>query len=173
MIKPSLAIVLLTAACGGGGAKPDTTTVTANTGGEPAPTALEPGTTEFPGVDWSDSMAAIQADYPAAVAAGDELGLATAHAGEPATISFRFSRDQLIVIDVAYDETFPSMSECADTYHEVRAELATSLGETGDDNLSSWWTTDTAAITLACNPEGEGGAPASMYMQYSRAESEM
>lgn len=167
MIKPSLAIVLLTAACGGGGAKPDTTTTTANAGGEePAPGPLAPGTTGFPGLDWADTMAEVQADYPAATADGDLLELSADHAGEPATISFRFFRDSLSSIDVAYAETFPSMTACADIYHEVRAELARSLGETGDDNLGSFWDTDTASINLTCNPDGEDGEPASMSMHY-------
>ncbi len=162
----------LAAGCGGKG------TGTGAAGGTgpasdpaPAPTAaLPPGTTGFPGLDWGDPSEAVKADYPAATGDADGLTVAMAHAGRDATVSFIFTGDQLISIDVSWADTYDSMQACAEVFRQVRAELAPALGDSAEENLAAFYSGATMSATLSCNPIDDGGERAALSMQYGLAE---
>ncbi len=163
--------LLVIAACGGskgGGA--------AATGPDPEPkkpaAALEPGSTGFPGLDWGDTIEAVMADYPAAEAEGSGVELVAEHAGRQAKISFSFAPESLIFITVSYRDVFASMATCAEAFGQVRAELDKSLGASNEDNLAAYWSSESASISLACNPLDDGTEAASLGVSYSLPESD-
>ena len=174
-------VVLGGAACGAGTRNAGTSAI-GNRGsdnGDPSPapegaTALAPGSSGFAGVDWGDTIDAVQAKYPAATRGEDELALHAAHGGRDATISFMFTGGgQLISISVSFTGSFPSMSACAEPFAQVRTALDGSLGQSGTDNLAAYWSSETASMTLACNPDDpEQGEQASLTMSYSLPEDE-
>src|SRR5690349_16484163 len=146
-MKKALFLTLGIAACGGGGkgggpTEPDTK--------EPEATAeLAPGSTRFPGLDWGDSAADVKADYPDAVVDGDTIELTARVGGKDAAASLMLTGDQLIAIDVAFADQFPSMGDCQPVFDQVRAELDKSLGESSEDNLAAYWTDESAFVELA------------------------
>lgn len=163
----------LAAGCGGKGAGGDT--VPSNDAPDDAPgtpAALPPGTTGFPGLDWGDPSEAVKADYPTATGDTDALTVAMAHGGRDATVSFIFTGDQLISIDVSWADTYDSMQACAEVFREVRAALAPTLGDSAEENLAAFYTGETMSATLSCNPTDDGAERAALSMQYGLAESD-
>ncbi len=166
-----LAGALLTvAACGGGGATAGGAT-TDNAGPTaPAPQAMPPGSSGFPGLDWGDELAAVQAKYPAATPQGDGLLLRAPHGGRDAEITFTFGGGPLIYISVAYPEVFASMPACGEVFSQVRGALDATLGSSSEDNLAAYWTSDSASMTLTCGPTDDESEQAELAMSYSLPE---
>jgi len=161
------------AACGGG----KTGSAIGNSATSPTPEAaapMEPGTSGFPGVDWGDTIKAIQARYPAATAHGEDgLELRAKHGGLDATASFSFVYGALTGIDVTFTDKLESMAACAEPFQHVRADLERSLGPGTTHDLAAYWNAETATMTLICDADDAGPTGhAKLTMSYTQPPEE-
>jgi hypothetical protein len=121
-----------------------------------APTPAVAGTTGFEGVSFGDAVETLRAQYPAL---GDGSTLHQAVEGQPATVSFNLDGSAVHGVHVAFDRAYPTMGVCLGAWTSLRAKLDARLGASQSENGAAYWTTATAAVTAACNPD-EGGAAA-------------
>jgi hypothetical protein len=146
---------LAVAACGGsnpptpaGPSKPTTTGPI-----EPAEGKLTAhGTSGLAGLDWGASADAVRALYPRATAGDGGLWYVGGVEGHQAVTKFSIGANGLSQVITEWTDGFISMDDCASTWHKLRASLDGRLGPSTADNLAAYWTTPSASITLACNP---------------------
>jgi len=126
------------------------------------------GDTRFVGLDWRMTPQQAKVVYPTLVQHADpeqgwqarmkhddRIGLLALHfrVEDPAGLSMASFVDEA---------TFPSMAACGEEHARRRAALDQKLGPSSSENLAAYWETETASLTLACNPRDEEGEIAEM-----------
>ena len=161
----SLSCVL--AACGGKGHPASTLTNTgtgAGTGSSTAPAATG-GTTGFEGVSWGDHEDALFAAYPAL----DHASRRGPYRFEdrPATLEFQLTNGGVVLVEITGDEIFPDMGACLAVWKAMRPKLDARWGHSQAENGAAYWASSTAEITVACNPIGDDGDAARLFVVFT------
>jgi len=153
----SLAVVLIAlAACG---SSPHPATPPASTAPADPPAAVAPGTSGFEQVSWGDAVEHVRALYPAI---GEGATLKQPFEGLPATIDFDLTGSVVNAIQIHVDGAYPGMGPCLAVWKDLRTKLDARYGASQADNGAAYWTTATAQVTAACNPDEAGAAELSI-----------
>jgi hypothetical protein len=141
-----------------------------HTAAPPATAPAAPGTTGFPGVDWTATEAAIEAAYPDAVHADTVITVSGRYEGRAAQILFSFHAPgrALGSITVVFADVFTSMDDCGESWAVMRTRLDARLTRSQNDNLAAYWYAPAATIELACDPMPDGKVALSV--SYTPAE---
>ncbi|MCE9579747.1 MAG: hypothetical protein K8W52_41900 [Deltaproteobacteria bacterium] len=154
----SLGLVLIAlAACG---SSPHPATPPSSTAPADPPAAAAPaGTTGFEQVSWGDPVEHVRALYPAI---GEGATLKQPFEGLPATIDFDLSGSVVQAIQIQVDGAYPGMGPCLAAWKDLRKKLDARYGASQAENGAAYWTTATAQVTAACNPDEAGAAELSI-----------
>ena len=154
---PAFVLALLLAACG-----PKNRTL-------PEPVdELAPGSTRFVGLDWGMTPEQAQRVYPTLAAdANPEMGwqVRMKHDGRAGLLILHFRVEPPAGLSMALfteEATYPDMTACAEEHKQRRAALDAKLGPSSYENLAAYWETETASLTLACNPRDDEGETAEL-----------
>lgn len=156
-MRRTLAILLLVAACG------PKNRVTPEHVDE-----MALGSTHFVGLDWGMTPEQAKVVYPTLAADPDpEMGWRARmkHDGRAGTLILHFRVEPPAGLAMALfteEATFPSMEACAEEHETRRAAMDARLGPSSFENLAAYWETETASLTLACNPQGDEGEVAEL-----------
>ncbi len=156
-MRLTFAIVLFLVACG-----PKNRTL-------PEPVdEMAPGSTRFVGLDWGMTPEQAQRVYPTlAAAANPEEGWQARmkHDGRAGLLILHFRVEAPPGLSMALfteEATYPSMAACAEEHKKRRAEMDARIGPSSFENLAAYWETETASLTLACNPRDDESEVAEM-----------
>ncbi len=123
------------------------------------------GVTGMPGLDWGATTEVVQATFPSATANPDGgLWVMGSAEGIESITSFQIGAAGLEAIRIEWSRGFVSMQECSTHWTTFRTKFDGQWGASQADNLAAYWTTPTASITLACNPnESDAGVLSMSY----------
>jgi hypothetical protein len=73
-------------------------------------------------------------------------------------VLFKLDSDALVAIDVALQQSYPSMDACGTAWEKLRKEMEGTLGASRADALLARWESASSDVTLACEPGAASGA---------------
>lgn len=137
----ALAFVLLTNACASSKSLPD------------APEEAPPSAgrhTGFENTTWGLTSAELLATYTAGILTGHVILVVGEYHHKPANVVFELADDKLVAIDLAFQETYPSMDACGAAWTKLREHLDGDLGVSQSGDLAAYWRNTNRDVTLSC-----------------------
>jgi hypothetical protein len=116
------------------------------------------GSTHFVGLDWGMTPEQTKVIVPT-LAPDADLDMVwqarMKHDGRAGTLVLHFRVEPPAGLSMAVfteDATYPTMTACAEEHQARRAVMDPKLGPSSSENLAAYWDSETATLTLACNP---------------------
>jgi hypothetical protein len=131
------------------------------------------GSAHVVGLDWRMTPEQAKVVYPTLAQHADlEQGWQARmkHDGRAGLLTLHFRVEEpagLSMVSFVEEATFPSMAACGEEHARRRSALDAKIGPSSADNLAAYWETETASLTLACNPQNDEGETAEMLFSAS------